>query len=142
MTFDEIVYPAMLANFDNNPINLICQKDNIPGLNPTPNQIYNESSITLFEVEIFPVYVSNEDIDKNLISVYPVPASDVLYITGVSNFTHLKLVDILGQLVLEQEFHISNGALNIDVSSFQEGIYFIQLESQDYKNVKKIVIGK
>ena len=73
------------------------------------------------------------------ILVYPNPANDLvnIHIATIDNPT-VKLIDTKGQLVLEGS--IENATCSFDVSTFGNGVYFIQIESTTHINTTKFVI--
>ncbi|MBL4703315.1 MAG: PKD domain-containing protein [Flavobacteriales bacterium] len=82
----------------------------------------------------------NENWMENL-TVYPVPASDVINISGIrfnDNFT-VEVINTLGQVVLAKSFNGENN-ISIDVDAIQSGIYKIRLTSGEVSGFKSIVI--
>ncbi|MGS2726047.1 T9SS type A sorting domain-containing protein [Psychroserpens sp. BH13MA-6] len=81
--------------------------------------------------------LSTEDFDSNVISVYPNPTSNTLYINGLQNGTsNIQIYDVLGQTVLTSEFMSNTG---LDISELHRGMYFIQIENTNdiIKFIKK-----
>ena len=76
---------------------------------------------------------SNELVDN--ISVYPNPASDVLNIKTTHTIESISLYDILGKTVLQETTDNQ-----IDVSSFQSGIYMVKIETDKGTHIRKIVV--
>lgn len=72
--------------------------------------------------------------------VYPNPASDLLTVSlGTSAPFSVSLKDVTGRTVLTQE--VRNGATaNLQVASFQAGIYFCEVTQNGRKEVQRIVI--
>ena len=71
-------------------------------------------------------------------SIYPNPAIDL--ITIKSNRPCLQVIDIIsinGKLLYSRE--IEGPVIHIDLSSFQAGVYFITVRSNDYVRTDKIV---
>lgn len=66
--------------------------------------------------------------NKNIISVYPNPANDKLYINfnsdNGSEKINYSIIDLYGRMVLENKF---NSAEYIDISNLAEGVYFIRI---------------
>ena len=60
--------------------------------------------------------LSIQEINLNLIKVYPNPVKNILYITGNSAAYDIELYSLIGQRVL-----IASNVNEIDVSSFNEG---------------------
>lgn len=83
-----------------------------------------------------------ENTAGNNISVYPVPASDKLTISlGNANAVQLTLLSVDGREVLNTS--TSERELNIDVSDFDAGIYFVKIsDNERIITNKKIVIQR
>jgi hypothetical protein len=73
------------------------------------------------------------EISEKNISVFPNPANDILYINGLSQNTKVSIFDIFGKMVFSKQ--ITNN--QIDLNSFQSGVYSIKME-----NSKGIVTRK
>ena len=72
------------------------------------------------------------------IQVYPNPAYDLLTVESVvSDSYRIEITSLKGQLVLSHEFEgISD---QLDLSSFQKGVYFITISSKDFIATRKII---
>jgi len=80
--------------------------------------------------------ISHNKLSDEMISVYPNPATDHIYLTGINNFTGIiKLVNSLGQLILEID-----GSRRVDLKEMPRGIYFILIENDTKIQTKKLVI--
>ncbi|HET6245994.1 MAG: T9SS type A sorting domain-containing protein [Bacteroidetes bacterium] len=74
--------------------------------------------------------------------VFPNPASDKIIITGkIENNTKISIKDIVGRTILMKN-STTGGNLNmeINVSDFDRGIYFLTIENGYYKSVKKLIL--
>ena len=70
-------------------------------------------------------------------SVYPNPVKDVLFIDSNTS-TEFVLYDMLGSQVFKERFTSSS---NINVSSFEAGIYFYKLKVKGKETeVQKLII--
>ena len=81
-----------------------------------------------------------EDVGENdgeNVAVYPNPASSMIHISGVESYDNLEvmLVNIQGQIVKQ----IYN-SLEINVEDVESGIYFININCDGVKTMKKIVV--
>ena len=81
--------------------------------------------------------------------VYPNPAVDRFFIelTGIENATELQLslYDLVGQEVFRKnEMAVFNGEpYPVDIpKSIAPGLYFILARNEEYRFVKRVVIGK
>ncbi len=77
------------------------------------------------------------------VTIAPVPARDVLYITGtVLDPVTLIITDITGSVVLVQPITL-NGQMPLDVSSYPSGMYFLSLTTEQGKaGVSKFTVVK
>jgi hypothetical protein len=60
------------------------------------------------------------------VSIYPIPATNVLFIKTDVALQSLMLFDVLGNLVNEQK--IAAGSMQIDLEEFPDGMYFLRLQ--------------
>jgi hypothetical protein len=72
------------------------------------------------------------------IYIYPNPTNSFLTIeTGYPNTSHIEITSLNGQLILNKEM---NGTTDqIDLSSFQKGVYFITIRSKDFVTTRKVI---
>jgi hypothetical protein len=80
------------------------------------------------EVEIFRV---QGKIASNGIKVYPNPTSGLLnfiWDSKSNEFTNLRLYSVEGKFLLEKSIAKQNSSLEIDLSTFANGLYFYQLD--------------
>jgi uncharacterized hydantoinase/oxoprolinase family protein len=73
--------------------------------------------------------------------VYPNPASDVVAIKGTngSTFTSVQAFDITGRAVYASD--ATGNSLSIDVSNWNNGIYLVQIATENGVQVKRIVVN-
>lgn len=73
--------------------------------------------------------------------VYPNPASDVVAIKGTngSTFTSVQAFDITGRVVYASD--ATGNSLSIDVSNWNNGIYLVQIATENGIQVKRIVVN-
>ena len=69
------------------------------------------------------------------LSIYPNPVKDVLTIEG--NYTSVDIIDVSGKLVLS-----SKATKNINVKSLSDGVYMLNIKTENGIAVKKITITK
>jgi len=88
-------------------------------------------------------YTSVDDnvIDNNVLSVYPNPADDFLYINQKDfvDFT-ISLKNLLGQQLINRKFHNTNEINRIDISEIPSGMYFVVIESSGKRKAYPIII--
>ncbi|AEA43481.1 PKD domain-containing protein [Fluviicola taffensis] len=78
-----------------------------------------------------------EDNQIATISVYPNPTDGKLTLSNVTGNTSFKVVSVSGQVVLDGV--VSNTANTIDLSSFENGIYVLQLTQEQALQTIRIV---
>ena len=88
--------------------------------------------------QIAPPVSSTVNVEKNLLNVFPNPTSNVLNIdfTKKNNYS-LSFVDINGRILISKNV-INN--ISLDISSFNKGIYFLLVKSDEDFVIKKIKI--
>jgi len=71
--------------------------------------------------------------------IYPVPASDVLYVEAdFSQTSMIKIYSTSGKLI--QQFNAPlNKKFKVDIGKYPNGIYFMELFNNDQKEVKKFI---
>ena len=97
----------------------------------------NDPENELVEVALtFGVTVGlTENGEQEYIAVYPNPASTVLTVKSNGNVNSVKLINTIGQVV-----YTSTTTSNIDVSSFNKGVYLIQVDTDNGTSTQKVVI--
>ena len=86
--------------------------------------------------------LNQESFEKNLFTIYPNPAKNMLFIDkSQSNYpTKVEIYDINGKLVLQQETEkiIQN---NIDISQLSKGLYYVTIQNDSNENSQyKLVV--
>ena len=83
----------------------------------------------------------DDDLLANRMQVYPNPATDRLTIENLIHQSSVKLVNHMGQVVLERKNNLSE-RLSLNVSEFSPGIYFLISEDFSGNTQKKKLIIK
>jgi photosystem II stability/assembly factor-like uncharacterized protein len=124
--------------------------------NNLPNVIINELEVNYAENKIYagtygrglwvsPTYeptLSTTDLNLfSTLSVYPVPANEVLNVYWNENYTSdLRLFDNTGKLI---QYHREIPLFNIhqlDISNLNAGVYFLRINNEKGSTVRKIII--
>jgi subtilisin-like proprotein convertase family protein len=79
--------------------------------------------------------------EESSIFVYPNPTKDLFKIeyTNMNKGTSVKLVNITGTLMYETEINNEKGTIEIFVSEYAAGIYFLTIENNDQNKTIKIL---
>lgn len=76
-----------------------------------------------------------ENGENEFIAVYPNPASTILRVKSNGKITNVRLVNTIGQVV-----YSSSTNSNIDISNFERGVYFVQVDTKNGTNTQKVII--
>jgi len=76
------------------------------------------------------VLVGINEVDREAVMVYPVPANDVLNIVTTQGISNVRMFSYTGQLVYEANV-TGETTLNIDVKPFHSGAYILQFITSD-----------
>jgi hypothetical protein len=71
------------------------------------------------------------------INVFPNPTSDIIRIQSSENIQRVTINNMLGQRILEKTGNFANTEINLN--GWNNGVYFIQLEGNGFKQTKRIV---
>lgn len=72
------------------------------------------------------------------ISVYPNPVKNELNVSSPDLIKNIQIFNIIGQVIMDE--NINDNHYKINTSSYNKGIYFIQVESVNKKYLKKFTI--
>jgi hypothetical protein len=88
-----------------------------------------------------PISVQNCLTDNEALSIFPNPATNAIYINfkgNIEQITNSEIYDLFGRNMYQSSIYQSV----IDISSFEEGIYFLKLMLLSGNITKKFVISK
>jgi len=77
-----------------------------------------------------------EDMSKDKFLIYPNPTKNSVSVRGISNKDHLQIFDMLGKELHPQVFQV-NQLTKIDLSSLNDGIYFLKVNNGIHKIIKQ-----
>ncbi len=85
--------------------------------------------------------VSVSEVDGVEMTIYPNPASEILYVTigDNSKYAEISLVNIAGQVVANKKYNDID-IKTIDISNIETGIYLLEVKTENFSVSKKIVI--
>ncbi|RKS90371.1 putative secreted protein (Por secretion system target) [Flavobacterium limicola] len=75
--------------------------------------------------------------DVSSLALYPNPIVDKLTISAAKPITEVQLYTILGYLI--KDIKTNSASINVDMSSFSTGIYFIKVQNEDGFTTRKII---
>jgi len=80
---------------------------------------------------------TNDDYLSGL-SIFPIPCHDILNIeTGISDLYKIEVSSLNGQLIFVRI--VEGPTHQLDLSSFQNGVYFITINLKDFVTTRKII---
>jgi hypothetical protein len=82
--------------------------------------------------------VSIKEQGENYARVYPNPASDKVNLETIENIKHVTLLNVGGQRIYDAVLDANHVSLN--TSSFDKGVYFLKIETEKGKIIKKLII--
>ena len=103
-----------------------------------PYTICNEgeySEVFTFTVEGTLVGLNDQSIEG--LVLYPNPTKNILNIEAITPITSIKIFTVLGQKILEQT--VFNNSIQVDISAFSRGNYFVRIVSGKTSVVKNII---
>lgn len=81
--------------------------------------------------------LSDKNFTASNVSMYPNPANDMVTINTIENIDSVSVMNVLGQTVLTKEVNSNN--FTLDVSELNSGQYFLSLDSNGTRVVKKLI---
>jgi len=82
--------------------------------------------------------VGIKDNANTIFSIVPNPANNQIEITSMGNFNTVEVINFLGQTVISQP-NINGTKVTLDISTLNNGIYFVRLISDNGATVKKFI---
>ena len=127
------------------------------GINAFPTMILIAPDSTILEQDIWPISTAadfatffaphginpnpagiNNVVINNNLSVYPSPAKDQLTINFIGNkLNGVRLIDMLGNVVLNQNFDKAQQSKTLDIANLSTGIYFAEVRINNTELVIK-----
>ncbi|WP_179020983.1 T9SS type A sorting domain-containing protein [Winogradskyella forsetii] len=98
---------------------------------------FNLPIITNTSVTSFSETLSIDDLDKDLLSVYPNPTNGTIFITSESILERIKITNMLGQILMLKT--LNTNATSIDLESYSRGSYFISIQSGNQEITKRVI---
>lgn len=84
---------------------------------------------------------SGESLAENtsLFNIFPNPASDNIKISANQEITEVNIYNILGVSVYNEQFTMNNLQLDVNISDFNNGVYFVKVKSLNGETVKRFI---
>jgi hypothetical protein len=92
------------------------------------------------------MFIASEVLEnkKDLINVFPNPANDLIYITGLLNAKSLHLINNMGIKVRTIQNRDFKNVLELDINALESGSYILQINLKDKNRIvyKKVLVFK
>jgi len=137
ITFDGVAYDAghyVIEEVEPGTYHYIVEKDGY--LTVEDEIIVTED--TAVEVVLHEDDVAVGEVSEVVTEIWPNPARSTLFIESNTNFSLVRIVDILGQVIYSAETDAAYYEIN--VSGFNHGVYFIQLTTQTGTVTKRVQV--
>ena len=103
---------------------------------PDANFYYGMTKMEGIIVDIIPTNTNVHEISQHQLAVYPNPASDVIYIDGMtSNVADYAIFNVLGQKVIAGS---TDGT--ISVADLEKGLYILQIKGENLLETTKFMV--
>ncbi len=129
------VYIDSVVAISNTPVNVLTS-----GLDNGTYWLYaGDSTGNLSDPEAFTIMgVGIGPGDSKSIHIYPNPTNSLLNIeTAISDLYIIEITTLNGRLIFDQK--TEGISFQINLSSFQKGVYFMTIKSKDFLTTKKII---
>ena len=112
--------------------NLCDDSENVvdPSINPSPYMPYMVEDNNLSDLE-------DETLAVKSISIYPNPTTGDLTIALGENVANVTITDVIGKVISSQK---ASGDLFVDVSSYNTGIYLVNIVTENDSYTEKVVL--
>lgn len=81
--------------------------------------------------------LATQDSGKNSVSVYPNPARDIVSVKSANSIKNIIIYDVQGKLILNQ--NASQKEINVNVSQYPQGIYYLRIKTEMSDDIRKII---
>lgn len=80
--------------------------------------------------------LASESFETTDVKVYPNPATEHIFVSGITNLSKVEIFSVLGTKVFEKTVHEDQ----IIPISFEAGMYFVKINTNDKQIIKKIIV--
>lgn len=103
------------------------------------NNCVNSASTTMV---VDPCTGISENTQIDLLNVYPIPATDRVYIKlGLpNNILQLSIYNAVGQIISQQDVINETSVIEIETGKFARGIYFVKVQTEEKTKFAKFIL--
>ena len=99
--------------------------------------IYNNSQIGTYQISAYDASLSASSFDKSTFVAYPNPVKDVLNLSYKSVISNVKVVNLLGQEVLNTKTNTND--VQVNMSALNAGAYIVNITVEDTVHTIKVI---
>lgn len=111
-------------NWDHEYIKLIVFLSIHDENNPNNNEVLNVTEVPLFD--FIPTNTDHPSEVKEVLKVHPNPGNSWVRVDVPSSTKAIEIVNVMGQQVFQKDWRFSGPSLQLDISSYPIGTYFIR----------------
>jgi hypothetical protein len=94
-------------------------------------------------IKVYPYTAIKKDQGSSFIFITPNPTNGKISVQLPDNGeTSIKIINLLGQLVLESQIEPVQRKINLELTGNPEGIYFVEIKSGEQECIRKIILRK
>ncbi|WP_338410352.1 T9SS type A sorting domain-containing protein [uncultured Flavobacterium sp.] len=113
----------------------------LPNKTKITQLLIDPSAPSLLYIDNFYFYkvatASSESFTDSKVNMYPNPTNNIVNITSIENIDSVSVVNVLGQTVMNKL--VNSKDFTLDISELNSGQYFLNLNSNGLKVVKKLI---
>jgi subtilisin-like proprotein convertase family protein len=87
----------------------------------------------------------SENTNNDILKLYPNPTTNlvnVVYNVNTTDSFIIEVADLQGKIILSKNMANNNGQLQVDVSTLSDGIYFVNLKTNNNIKTVKLIVSK
>ncbi|MGJ8684186.1 MAG: S8 family serine peptidase [Nonlabens sp.] len=108
------------------------------------NQNDYSNSTFIDNIALTSTLSSKENKLAQAISLYPNPASDMVYLeidnSNLQEDLNIQIMNSLGQVIHNLEARKNDNLIKVDVNDYSTGLYFVSIQSGNLQTTKKLII--
>ena len=92
--------------------------------------------------EAFSEERSKKDFENLDLSLFPNPTTGQLTIQVIPNLEQdqqLRVIDLFGRVLVQKVIQPKFSQLNVDLSAYQDGVYYLELRTRGQRVLKKVI---
>ena len=107
--------------------------------------LQNSAAAAQFKYDNNPIIVKNNSLNKSDFSFYPNPVKEMLTVSFNNTVQHsftIRIVDVQGKLIQSHQFNNYNSPIQLSLANLENGIYFMEVLTNDKVTTEKFVLSK